>query len=114
VPLLREAPAAGPRAQALVEHRRELHRDRARAAAPAAREVVPGGAEERSPVDAAVLVEAAVLGRDHRRNERGRDAIERHPFEPPPRRIGAQFVQGLAVPVEGHAFRRSVICAHRG
>ncbi len=113
-PLLRKAPAAGPRAQALVEHGRELHRDRARAAAPAAGEVVPGGAEERSPVDAAVLAEAAVLGRDHRRNERGRDAIERHPLEAPSRRIGTQLVERLAVPVEEHALGRAEARAHGG
>ena len=77
----------------------ELHGDRAAAAALAGRRL-PERARQREPVDAAMLVEALVFGREHGARERGRDVGERHPIAAAPLVIDANARQRLAAAVE--------------
>ena len=93
-----------PGLEALLEHRRDLHRQRARTARPRREQVVQRGVGQRQPVHAAVLVEALVLRADDGLHERRRHLIQRHPVQPPAVHVHAQLVDHLAVAVEQHAF----------
>ena len=67
-----------------------------------------------APVDAAVIEEPPVLGREHRAPERRRDLVERRPAEPPAPRIGAHLLDHLAAAVEQPEIRRAIGRAHVG
>jgi len=58
---------------------RELHRERGATLASLAAGNAPCAAHQRSGVHAGVRVEAAVFVQQHRIDQRGRDALERHP-----------------------------------
>ncbi len=97
--LLTDRPAARRGTQVRVEQSGELHRDGRRAPRPGVHEVAPRRRSDGLPVDARVLVEAPVLGIHERRPQRRRHVRERRPGEPAHRRVGAQHLHDLAVPI---------------
>ena len=102
--------AAGRRG--CVEARGELHADGACAAGPARGDMAQDRHAEGSPVDAAVLVETPVFGRNDGTGERRRDVRERNPLQAPPRRVHAHLVDDAAVPVQEQRIGEPVRSAH--
>src|SRR6188474_660630 len=91
---------------------RELHCDRARAAAPAAAQHLPCGGRERAPVDAAVLVEALVLDADDRGLQRWRDVFECDPVVAEAVEVEPVGFEHDTVAVEEHAVGRAPLLAY--
>ncbi len=74
-------PVPSPARTLRLQQLRELHGQRAGATPPLRDALVANGAEHRSPVDARVLPEASVFAIDDRRDQRGRNGVERRPLE---------------------------------
>jgi len=55
---------------------------------------------EGAPVDAVMIVESPVFGRNDGAGERGRDVGESDPLQAPPRRVHAHLVDDAAVTVQ--------------
>ena len=91
---------------------RELHCDRARAAAPAAAQHLPCGGGERAPVDAAVLVEALVLDADDCGLQRWRDVFECDPVAAEAVEVEPVGFEHDTVAVEEHTVGRAPLLAH--
>jgi hypothetical protein len=101
------------RAQRRLDERRDLHRERARAAEAAVSNEVERGGTERPPVEAAVCPEATILGGDERREVVRRDAVERCPREAAAVAVDAAFVQHGAVTIEQQGLAAREARAHR-
>ena len=67
---------------------------------------------EGAPVDAVVIVESPVFGRNDGTGERRRDVGERNPLQAPPRRVHAHLVDDAAVPVQELRIGEPVRSAH--
>jgi len=98
--LLGQRPWAAVTAKGRIEERGQLHGDRARAASAPAHQPLNRRGGHGASVHSAMRVEAPILRRQHRRQERGRDVAEPDPFEAPAPSIHPLLVDHLAAPVE--------------
>ncbi len=112
VPLLAPAAAFGDWLQGRIEQGRELHGDGRRAARPGAEQVIPRRFGRRVPVHAIMLVEALIFRLQHRRRQRRRDIVQRHPRQAPHRHVDAQRLNRLAMPVQQLRVRRAIRRPH--
>ncbi len=94
------------RRRGLVEARGKLHGDGACAAGPARGDMAQDRHAEGAPVDAVMIMESPVFGRNDGAGERRRDVGERNPLQAPPRRVHAHLVDDAAVPVQEQRHRR--------
>ena len=95
-----------------VQIRCELHGQRA-AAAPLAGSGLLERRGHREPVDAAMIKETPVFGRQHCRGQRRRYLVHIHPIAAAPRPVETHARQRLAVAVEQPRIRRPPPGAHR-
>ena len=101
-----------PRPQSLarvrlrLQERRDLHRDRARAAMTPTQKAIACGADDAAPIDPAVLPEARILAAHDRCDQRRRDRLERLPVEAPHVEIDARRVEHGAIAIEHESIGR--------
>ena len=112
IPLLRDGAPLTRGLELRFQHRRHLHRERARAARCAAHDGVHRGIAQGPPIHAGVLEEPLVLGAQHRFDECRGHARERYPRKPSHPLVHAQLVDHLAVPIEQDRLARQVGALH--
>jgi hypothetical protein len=114
MPFLSQRPWPVRPPQRRIKLGRKLHGDGAGAPNAFATQALQRRRDDGSPIDATVLVVAAIFGSYHGGLQGGRNVRQRGPVEAPPRGIHAKFVDHLSMPIEQPSLGGLVSGTHNG